>query len=907
MAVLISQANNNLTTASGWATIETGTGSSQLTKSSVTNTTTSYVYSSAFTGTNTNVCDGLLLYCNRLNTTGTVSVALSEDNGTTATREVTVNASDLPATPSWVFFKFGSTLTLDGGTDYKVGIKGSSASNAQFYRDGTAGNWARRLRLTALATAAAGDVMYIVGEHTGAGATTTRTITMDSVATTDYGTGSDGAVDNGVEIGDAGIFQYGTTAATNYYFKLSGSLNVWGNGILNIGTTGTPIPRDSTAVLEFDPAADGGMGLINNNGGTVSIQGLSRTVSKDIVKCFLNTDEAANSTSLGVDTDTGWLDNDEIAVASTTRTATQTERGALNGNAGASALTVDGFAGAGGGVLNAHSGTAPTLAEVALLTRNIRIRSATSTLMWYGFFDDTSITDIDWAEFYYLGENAVGKRGLEVDVTTGSFNMQFSSMHDTEDYGMYLTNSAGNNITISNNVFYLLNTASVNPSASFRINATTGSSIVIDNNIWLRCQGVSQGCVTLNDVGITFTNNTIVASISDAGLTLAQSDGIIGTISGITIHSGGANAGLVISNQIEGTLSDFTIWRCSGNAGMYFALVQHSFQPYRLVFDGFTLFGNLTSNISSDLIHLHNVVFIDLISNSDASFSTTNGYSPSSGSSLAQIVFINPTFSNITAHTNDILMSSNNNPRIHLFNASMSGTNELGSQASMSQTGFIRSQKHDGNLDNTKTWMRFGTVFAEVTNRYVASGYAWRMTPLNTTNKLIYPGPTTFDTLKKGVNASSQVTVTIWVLKNAAYNGNAARLVLIGGIIGGIAADVTDTYSKTQKTITGATNASPIVITSTAHGYADGDRVLIEGVAGNTAANGMWTVANQTANTFELAGSTGNGAYTSGGTANVYEQLSVQATPSEAGVIEFYVDCDGNAGSIYIDKVEITQ
>lgn len=69
--------------------------------------------------------------------------------------------------------------------------------------------------------------------------------------------------------------------------------------------------------------------------------------------------------------------------------------------------------------------------------------------------------------------------------------------------------------------------------------------------------------------------------------------------------------------------------------------------------------------------------------------------------------------------------------------------------------------------------------------------------------------------------------------------------------------------------ITLATNATPIVITSTAHGLTNGARVTVSGVGGNTAANGTWTVANVATDTFELASSAGNGAYTSGGTWNV--------------------------------------
>jgi hypothetical protein len=66
--------------------------------------------------------------------------------------------------------------------------------------------------------------------------------------------------------------------------------------------------------------------------------------------------------------------------------------------------------------------------------------------------------------------------------------------------------------------------------------------------------------------------------------------------------------------------------------------------------------------------------------------------------------------------------------------------------------------------------------------------------------------------------------------------------------------------------ISGATNASPIVITTaSSHGLSTGDVVTILNVAGNTAANGLWSVTVVNATQFSLDGSTGNGSYTSGG------------------------------------------
>ena len=66
--------------------------------------------------------------------------------------------------------------------------------------------------------------------------------------------------------------------------------------------------------------------------------------------------------------------------------------------------------------------------------------------------------------------------------------------------------------------------------------------------------------------------------------------------------------------------------------------------------------------------------------------------------------------------------------------------------------------------------------------------------------------------------------------------------------------------------VTGATNASPIVITSAAHGISTGQAITISGVGGNTNANGNYIATAIDTNTFSLNGTTGNSAYTGGGT-----------------------------------------
>ncbi len=74
----------------------------------------------------------------------------------------------------------------------------------------------------------------------------------------------------------------------------------------------------------------------------------------------------------------------------------------------------------------------------------------------------------------------------------------------------------------------------------------------------------------------------------------------------------------------------------------------------------------------------------------------------------------------------------------------------------------------------------------------------------------------------------------------------------------------------TTHAITGATKASPCVITSVDHPFQNGDDIVITDVAGMTQLNGnTYEVANRTADTYELLGidSSGFGVYTSGGIA----------------------------------------
>ena len=117
----------------------------------------------------------------------------------------------------------------------------------------------------------------------------------------------------------------------------------------------------------------------------------------------------------------------------------------------------------------------------------------------------------------------------------------------------------------------------------------------------------------------------------------------------------------------------------------------------------------------------------------------------------------------------------------------------------------------------------------------------------------------------------------LWVIVKRTINGATKRYVelldpLFTGTdtIGAFFVDSGLSYDGGEKKdITGATQANPVVITAVAHGFENTDKTRIKNVGGMTELNHkVYTVANKTADTYELSGvdGTGYGAYTSGGT-----------------------------------------
>ena len=97
---------------------------------------------------------------------------------------------------------------------------------------------------------------------------------------------------------------------------------------------------------------------------------------------------------------------------------------------------------------------------------------------------------------------------------------------------------------------------------------------------------------------------------------------------------------------------------------------------------------------------------------------------------------------------------------------------------------------------------------------------------------------------------------------------------------------------NTAATITAATNTSPIQITVVAHGFSNNDWVNIASVLGNTNANGEWKITVVDADNFTLQNSSGNAAYTSGGTAALRNGCHIEFSSPQVKNISL----NGNVG-----------
>jgi hypothetical protein len=607
MARLISAATGNFTAAGTWKKAATvGFVDSEAATFDLSNVQQS---SNTFTPANTDVIDAVVLkLSNIISATGTITVELYNNTTAGVAKTLTVNASDLP-TNGWAVFKFGTTETPNGTDAYKIRAvrsvaDGSSNRITFFASTASFADVSRLVRITTTAAPASGDDLFLCGEITGAGAATSFTVTMDSTATTSYGTSTVAPI----SICRYCTLTYGTSASTNYVLRFGGGpMIVFSSGTLNVGTSGTRMPSTSTAVLEFNSTTAGLIG----RGGTINGYG----ATKASVNTLLTADATASGSplTLTVGSTSGWAANDVIGIASTSKTASECETKTITSVTNGTQFVIP-------SLTNNHSGTSPTQAEVVNLTRNVKVRSVGGG-DGFIFADIGTSLVFDYCELYNLGRSAAGVSGNSAVIINGTatlFTVTNCAIHDiantsgiAQDGVNFYSNV--NNVTFSNNSCY----GWANP---FEVAASIPVTYSVDSNYFVRNTS-STAWVYLRAPACGFTNNRI-AGCAGPGLRF-QNFGIDavntpGTFSGIAIHSN-ASYGLQFDNNCYSrqwmTLSNFVVYR-NGSFGIWLAGAGY-------ILDSFDLFGNDTANIA--LKGASDVWFKNLLSASDTTYSTAYG------------------------------------------------------------------------------------------------------------------------------------------------------------------------------------------------------------------------------------------------------------------------------------------
>lgn len=859
----------NFTTAGTWGVIDTSNPVDSE-GSSVTISTASSTHAVTIVTTSVVVTDGVYLKIFSKLTAGTFTVLLRNSTTSTDITSVTVNVSDLPAS-GWCFFKWASTQTTLVTDTYQIRVSCSSASQVTLYRSlAGAQEFIRLLRTTTTAAPGAGDQMIICKELTGQGTDNgTNTVTGDMTASTVYGATT---YSDSIGIGQGGVFTWGTSASTNYLLTVKGLVTVWDGGTWNRGTSGTRIPSTSTATLKFSVATnvdsgfrspDNATTVINDYGnivtttstlmtvsrggyvttagtavtrvsgqsftgltGSIVINGVTYTISSVTNSSLLVLTgsagtqsspvaftHAGTATTLTVASTAGWAVGDTLAVASTSRTASDCEQVTI--------LTVDSSTQVtlSSALTKQHSGDSPTQAEVIHLMRNVRTEGTSTSLQGYVAYGNTSVVNNSYCSFQYLGSNTSNKRGVYITTTTGSYTAVGCIVKDgivSGSCGWFISGASSNNISITYcNVYNTTSTPLANA-------VTSGTNITISDFISI----LNGAAISINDVGGVYTNITIAGCSSGTCITISEASEITGTFSGLTAHSSN-NSGITITAVTSGNVSNLNIWRNAIN-GLSFSA--------NTIFtvNGLVAFGNANNNIDFPAAAAgSDIVFINADLNGDSVFSTTRGFT-----AHANCAFYNSTFgvaSGIkTAHSSaDITGAfSHSLTRLLLVNCILASATEVSNQTVLSPNSFIYSQNHD-QAGGVRRWGKYGTSDLDTTTYRTASP-SQTLTPNSSSNKFISD-----DTQPIAIDNGQTATVTVYVYKSAAYNGNQPRLIVRRNDSIGITSDTV------LATCVGGTGSWISLSGTTAAATADGAFVCYvdcDGTAGTVSVDD-WSVA----------------------------------------------------------------
>jgi len=807
MATLLSIQSGNLLDASTWALVDsTSFLETRTTEQALTTVQTNA--SAAFIPGTITVAGVAVQVGTRLAApTGTMTIRLYNNTAAAVVKDVVINVTDLPSTNGtlngcivgWTYFKFDTSVTLIAGNQYSIRAFSSVNSQVTLYRNAVTGNWNRALVTTTTQAPVAADVLITAGAYTSVGVNSSVTVTMNSTSlATQYGN---------CYVGSNGTLNYGVAPSTNYGLRLAGDLWIGRGGTFTIGTAANPIPATSTAILEINCTTPLQYQIIQF--GTLETK-YETTV---LHRALLNADIAVGATSMTTDVSTGWKQNDVIVIPSTTRTTTQFERVTLSANASGTSLSHN-------ATTYAHDGNAAIYiqADLANLTRNIKIRSVSSTNRTRfrpGLLGVTNLFDV---EFFEMGSNTHASGTAQY---TGTLNVQQCTFWQIASPGTTIL-FANINITtydVSNNVFY---------------NYSEFTSTINNNNLIIGFTGFA--AISQAAIG----NNNVISSCSQAG----YSGTMYGSTTGNRFYATAGNgAWYATSNSLGHTISN-TVFFNNSQAIRYIPSTATTASD-RTVFDKFEncyFYGNVT-NI--DIIASGNVTNMRRLWFNNCFFwggktglLTAIGYAPFAGDYTH---FSNCTFGRMPIGTDSFFTTSC--LRGGHYGSTLTNCLFYGTQYSFVSQNFFStvhgfngliSLKHNGTINEYRLAQSNGLIQNDNVITYNGNP-SIRITPAVLTNKT-FSSPVRV-AIKSGETCNVSVAIRRSVPADGSiYNGVAPRLMyafnpLAGNLTETVGASYTNNnlISYTQTLVTGWTQSQCFATqnaTIAPNGELDGDKII---------------------------------------------------------------------------------
>jgi hypothetical protein len=779
MAYLLSKQSGNWSSASTWEVA----GYTSLTFTAAATVTTTYAPSaSAAPGAITMTGVWLGLYSRAATPTGTLDVQLWNNTGSTQVALVTVNVSDIPATPNvssarGIFFKFSSPVTLTAGVLYQIRLRTSASNQLSFWRTNSgATDWVRVFATSTTAAPAASDIMFIQGTYNGVGSTTDITVTMDNNSSTLYG---------GVVTGIRGILDWATNSSTE--LRLNGE--VWSGaaislliteGVFRMGSTASRIQPGVTASLIIDAGT--------LNGRRIQVQDTGKFIAAGSTMSYtwtrLSSDVVAGATIATTSVATGWNVGDEIVISPTIRHATtattvQYDRRTLTSASGTSL----GFA----SLTYPHSGTGEFAADIINLTRNCRIQSLNPILRTY-MTTGSSLSEINLNEVEFIN----------FGTTTGAVTFAGSGASGS----MYIKNSSFNNcgvgvsLTTATNFYNCIVDNCVYNTRS----STTGN--MISHAVTVTAQPISVNSYISNNCMIFGGTGSTSPGITIANNSIDVENNSVSGIQSAACFVYGQTSTYIISGKFNNNIGRF-----SGNGfQVYFAdTFRTGNHPtgnksirnlnYGFYIPGSTntrindlvTSGNSTANILcayAVAATTKNVVINNASIQSDSLYTSPVGILLALGaypsrSISVQVAFNNCDIGTVVAHTTaDIRFSNDTDQDCELLfnNCNLGSSIEVSQSQYMSRFSKVAFQRVDQVNGAHRTYYNNGLLTLDTTI-YRSSSKSVRLTPSTSTSIQ------DFGYKKIPVRQNSTPTVSVWVRKSQTsdgsdYNGGQPRLLL---------------------------------------------------------------------------------------------------------------------------------